>query len=135
MEIPENISEYWFLDHYRAIKIEEDNKIILSVDVYRKKWPFEKADESKCIDNYCLIYKFLENKQLESLEGIEVDKIIVTGIKAGDIYETINVRWILRGKLKFNDIEKIFYESWKIIGCGGPVDDPWITNCPEETHV
>jgi len=136
LEIPENISEYWFLEHYRVIKIEEDDETILSVDVYRRKWPFEKVDESKCVDdNYCLLYKFLDTKQSGNLNGIEVDKIVVTGIKAGDIYETINVRWIIRGKIKFSDIEKIFYESWRIIGCSGPVDDPWITNCPEEKQV
>jgi hypothetical protein len=131
----ENVSEYWFLDHYRVLVVKtNDNKYFVSVDVYRRKWPFNDFDDEICVSNnkYCIVYK--EISELDKLNDLDinVDKIIITGVKVGDHVETVNVRWVLEGELKYSVVEGIFYKSWKLIGCGGPRDDPWFTNCPEE---
>ncbi len=134
MSVEENVSEYWFLDHYRVLIVDLGNgKKFLSVDVYRRNWLF-KDYTSKCVagDKYCLLYKELApdpNKHV--LSNGRVSKIIVTGIKADDIYETINVRWFIEGNISYNDIEKIFYWSWELIGCVGPRDNPWYHNCTD----
>ncbi len=125
------VSEYWFLNYYRVLAIDlGDDKYFLSVDVYRRKWLF-KEYKIYCINgnNYCILYKSFEEPS--KINGVDVEKIIVTGIKAGDIYETVNVRWIIHGKLSYQVIEKIFYESWKIIGCTGPRDNPWNHGCSD----
>jgi hypothetical protein len=129
----ENVSEYWFLDHYRVLVVKtNDNKYFVSVDVYRRKWPFNDFDDEICVsDNkYCIVYKEINTP--DKLDGLDIDRVIVTGIRVGDHVETVNVRWVLRGGLKYSVIEEIFYRSWNLIGCGGPRNDPWFTHCPEE---
>ncbi len=129
----ENVSEYWLLDHYRVLVVKTGkDKYFVSVDVYRRKWPFNGFDDEICVSSnkYCIVYK--EISDLGKLDDLDIDKAIVTGVKIGDRVETVNVRWVLKGALKYSVVESIFYESWKLIGCGGPRGDPWFTNCPEE---
>lgn len=133
IDIYKNIAEYWFLDHYRALVIEvNENTTVVSIDVYRRKWPFNDYDEEICVseNKYCIVYKRIGN--YEKLDNIEVQKIIVTGIKTPEGIETVNVRWFVSGNIGFSNIEKLFYESWKLIGCKGPRNDPWFMNCPED---
>jgi hypothetical protein len=127
----QNYSEYIFQEYYRVVKAGSDGKYLLSVDVYRGKYPFQ-PDEKICVkgESDCILYTHL--KPDDSIPGVK--DIIVTGVKTGDIMETINVRWILDHDPDYEEIEKIFYESWKIIGCKGPKDDPWHVGCPESTN-
>ncbi|OYT40313.1 MAG: hypothetical protein B6U89_02510 [Desulfurococcales archaeon ex4484_58] len=131
MNEEEIVSEYWFHNYYRVLVVRLNKEsYLLSVDVYRNEWMFNDYEE-RCVSGkkYCLLYKKLEeNINIESSD-LEVREVMITGVKAGDIYETINVRWIVVGKLRCNDIEKIFYRSWEIIGCKGPRDQPWYHNC------
>lgn len=135
MNTLDNVSEYWFLDYYRVLLIDLDNnKKFLSVDVYRRNWVFRENYVEKCVADkkYCLLYKELKpDPDKYSLTNGKVIKIIVTGIKAEEIYETINVRWVIEGNITYKDIEKIFYWSWKLIGCEGPRNNPWYHNCSE----
>jgi len=135
MTLPENVAEYWFANYYRVLVINlENGSKVLSVDVYRKAWLFGES-EAQCIENnkYCLLYKVLEPKpETYELKRAVIEKIIVTGVKVGDIYETVNVRWFIRGELEAPEIEKIFYWSWEIIGCKGPRESPWYHGCQEE---
>jgi hypothetical protein len=130
-EKPGNITEYWFLDYYRVLVVElgGDEKLV-SVDVYRRGWLYEDY-EYECVSNnrYCILYKDLEPIDKYSLPTASIEKITVTGIKALDQYEIVNVRWFIRGKLVYRDVENIFYWSWELIGCKGPRDNPWYHNC------
>jgi len=131
---PDNVSEYWFHNYYRVLVIDRgDGLKILSVDVYRRGWFFDKYD-SKCVDqNYCLLYAYIDNPKT-MLNKVVVEKIIVTGVKARDTYETINVRWFIRGDLTYSVVEEIFYASWELIGCRGPRENPWFHGCYSENN-
>jgi len=131
---PENIVEFWFLNHYRVLAIATSKDyVVLSVDVYRKNWLFSDY-ESVCVagEEYCLLYKILApdtSKHVLS-KGV-VEKIVVTGVKAGSVYETVNVRWFIRGSVELGEVEKIFYWSWELVGCMGPRNTPWYHGCSE----
>ncbi len=127
-----NVSEYWFLDHYRIIVARlASGKYLLSVDVYRRNWVFEKYDQV-CIKNYCLLYAEIDPSKYD-LADKGVSKIIVTGLKYDGHKETINVRYIMDQQPTYPLIERLFYQSWRIIGCGQPVS-AWETRCPEEEN-
>lgn len=128
-EPPPSVSEYWFMDYYRVVKTRTGDKYLVSVDVYRRNYEFGESEEI-CVKNgeYCILYARID----PSKTGIrDVYEIIVTGIKAGGILETVNVRWMLGHDPKYSEIEEIFYESWRLIGCKGPRKDPWDAGCPE----
>ncbi len=130
LTVPENASEYWFFDHYRVIVSKLlSNKYFVSVDVFRRNWVFKQYEE-QCIDKYCLLYAELEPSDYD-LRETGVEKIIVTGLKYDDHKETINVRYILEKQPTYPLIERLFYQSWRIIGCGQPIS-AWDTRCPEE---
>ncbi|ABN69838.1 hypothetical protein Smar_0736 [Staphylothermus marinus F1] len=131
--IYEKVSEYWFLDHYRVLFVKVDEKTtVVSVDVYRRRWPFDNYDEEICVseNKYCIVYKNIDNHR-EHINA-DIEKIVVAGIKTPEGIETVNVRWFITGNISFKDAEKLFYESWKLIGCKGPKNDPWHTYCPED---
>ena len=128
-KIMEVISEYWFFDHYRVLVIKEpNNKYIVSVDVYRKGWNFE-VNEEVCVsqNRYCLIYCTIDPSKHNIVDGIA--KIVITGIKTNHGLETVDVRYIMNRSPTYSDIEKMFYYSWKLIGCEGPKDSAWDTRC------
>ncbi|AFL67036.1 hypothetical protein Desfe_1165 [Desulfurococcus amylolyticus DSM 16532] len=118
MSKPGIISEYYFSDYYRVIVIEEGDSYIVSVDVYRSKWIFTDYTE-KCVENTCLLLKELspESNGNRYVDLDSVSKIIIIGVKVDDNYETINVKWVLRKKPTYSDIESLYEASWRIIGC------------------
>ena len=125
MEQPSNVSEYWFLRYYRVLVIAENSKKTVSVDVYKKGFNHVTTSE-KCLENkeYCILYSEIDKKDYFELFGKDlgnkIEKIIIVGIKAKDKTETVNVRYIVNGELTYNDIGKLFYKSWEIIGCNPP---------------
>ncbi len=125
-EVYRVLSEYYFLDYYRVLKVRSGDRFVLSVDVYRRTYPF-KPEKELCIDDgkYCILYHYID-PSTTNIGGVE--EIRATGIKAGDIVETVNVRWILDHEPPIREIEKIFRESWRVIGCRAP-EDPWSDPC------
>lgn len=129
MEKPGNVSEYWFLKYYRVLVIEEDDKKIVSVDVYRKNFVATSKTVLKCIDgeNYCIMYEELSEPEyrdvIPSSLRDKVKKVVVVGVKAKDKLETINVRYVVHGNLKYSDVEELFYASWKLIKCSSPREE------------
>ncbi len=123
------LSEYWFLDYYRVLKIRSNGKYLLSIDVYRRGFPFEPSYR-ECVmdDKYCLLYHEYPIDRV-GIDGVE--RVVITGVKAGDRYETVNVRWVLSIDPGYDLIEEIFYRSWEVIGCRRPVD-PWRDPCSGE---
>ena len=126
MEAPDNVSEYWFLEFYRVLVTRIDNENYVSVDVYREEWPWSLDGSTKiCVkdEEYCLLYHVIDrdlvNKVFDKLAE-NIVKVEAVGVKTGDKLETVNVRYIIRGELKYNDIEQLFYNSWKLIGCSPP---------------
>ncbi len=119
-------SEYWFLDYYRVLKVRSNDKYVLSVDVYRRRYPF-RPEEENCLEDgkYCIYYNRIDPGET-GVKGV-ID-VIVTGIKAGKVVETVNVRWILDHDPQYSEIEEIFKKSWIIIGCRPP-SDPWVDPC------
>lgn len=134
MSVEERVSEYWFLDYYRVLVVDlGDGSRFISVDVYRRDWRFKDYD-IECVGDgkYCLLYKTLKpDPSKYVLSRARIERIVVTGVKASDRYETVNVRWFVKGDLSYSDIEKIFYWSWELIGCQGPRDNPWYHGCSE----
>ncbi len=125
-KIYEVVSEYWFLQFYRVLKIKTDDKYFLSVDVYRPRYPFNPTSKT-CVkdEEYCTLYYEYPVENI-GIKGVE--KIIVTGVKAKDKTETVNVRWILSIDPDYKLVEEIFYKSWEIIGCKPP-SDPFSKEC------
>lgn len=129
MEKPSNVNEYWFLKYYRVLVIEEDDKKIVSVDVYKKDFTVTSNTVLKCIDdkNYCIMYRELSMPEyrnvIPSSLRDKVKKVVVVGVKAKDKLETINVRYVVHGDLKYSDVEELFYTSWKLIKCSPPREE------------
>lgn len=125
VEHPSNVSEYWFLRYYRVLVVEEDGEKIVSVDVYKKGYDHEVVDEN-CLSSkeYCILYSEVDKNKYSSVfeKSIydKIDKIVIVGVKARDRLETVNVRYVVKGDLTYNDIEQLFYASWRIIGCSAP---------------
>ncbi|WFO75423.1 hypothetical protein J4526_00525 [Desulfurococcaceae archaeon MEX13E-LK6-19] len=128
MEQPSNVSEYWFLRYYRVLIIEENGKKTVSVDVYKKGF-VHKITSEKCLENkeYCILYSEIDKKDYLKILGEDlankIEKTIVVGVKAKNKTETVNVRYIINGELTYNDIERLFYKSWEIIGCNAPREE------------
>jgi len=131
----EKVSEYWFMDYYRVLVIStgESNEKVVSVDVYRRTWPYSDYSEL-CVASgrYCLLYKELVPREIAyRFSRFEIKKIIVTGVRAGKISEVVNVRWLIEGQVSYSDLEELFYLSWKLIGCRGPLNTPWNHECTD----
>ena len=107
------IEEHYLNDYYRVLVIRDNDKYIVSVDVYRAEWKYQDYFVN-CINEVCLLFKEIENLDISiDLNGVE--KIIVIGSRVKDKYETINVKWILNHKPSQTEVEKIYQYSWKII--------------------
>ncbi|MCY0868903.1 MAG: hypothetical protein OWQ48_06760 [Desulfurococcus sp.] len=115
---PENVSEYYFSEHYRVLVVEENGEFTVSVDVYREGWDFTDYT-SKCIGDVCLLLKELTSDSLRIVaEGIEgVVKVAVIGVRVADKYETIGVKWVIDRKPGYAQVEAIYKASWKLVGC------------------
>lgn len=129
---PNNVTEYWFNNYYRVIVVDlgEDRRLV-SVDVYRDKWFFDKYEEICILNkNNCLLYSEVDpSKYRTFFNKIVVDKILVTGVKSGEVLETTSVRWFVKGSIDYNDVVKMFQYSWELIKCKPPLDNPWIHQC------
>jgi len=118
----EGFREYWFYNYYRAVLVSSGDVIVVSIDVYRRSWVFNDYRMICVKDNeYCLLYAELKDGlDKYVLDNGVVDRVVVTGVKARDVYETINVKWFVKGVLNDSDVEKLFKYSWMIIGCSVP---------------
>lgn len=127
-----NVLEFWFSKHYRVvITRNNDGSFLASVDIYRKKWLFNDYEEL-CLEssNTCLIYKVITELD-QVFQNVKIEKAIVTGVKIGDSFETINVRWIGWGEVNEDVAKRLFEESWKIVRCEPPSTSGLRLNCFE----
>lgn len=128
MERPRNVVEKWFHKYYRVLIVNIGDEKLVSVDVYVNKWPFN-IDRKECVDGekYCLLYKIIDDRDdIARFFGDLSSKIVrveVTGVKARDRYETVNIRYVIRGELCDKEIEELFYKSWRLVGVGAPSVD------------
>lgn len=117
----DRVKEYWFSKHYRVVVVKEkDNRVVVSVDTYRKGWFFQDYEEV-CVNTgeACLMYKTIENPSV-IVHGLRVIKIIVTGVKTRNTVETVNVRWICEGDVNEETAKRLFEASWRLINANKP---------------
>lgn len=132
MDKPSNVTEYWFNNYYRVLVVDlGSGKKFVSIDVYRDKWLFNNYEQVCVLNNeYCLLYSEIEpGKYGCFFNNIVINKILVSGFKSNNVFETTNVRWFITGELSYSDVLKLFHYSWEIIGCKAPLDDPWKHYC------
>ncbi|QOR94857.1 hypothetical protein IMZ38_02765 [Thermosphaera chiliense] len=126
------VFEYYFSDYYRVIVFREGENFIVSVDVYRKGWPFKDYEE-KCVaeGQVCLLFKTISPAQLPGEPLLSVEKIIVEGVRVSGVEETISVKWFFKGELGQEEVSKVFNASWSLIKCQPPLKDPFNINCEQ----
>lgn len=109
-ELTGTLEEYYFDDYYRVLVMRDENKYVVSVDVYHAKWEYPDY-EDLCIENVCLLVKEIVPRET-SIRGVE--KVIVIGVKVKDKYETIGVKWTIDHKPSSDEVYNIYRESWDI---------------------
>jgi len=126
------VFEYYFSDYYRVIVFREGENFIVSVDVYRKGWPFKDYEE-KCVSGgeVCLLFKTVPPAQLPGEPPLLAEKIIVEGVRVSGVEETISVKWFFKGELGQEDVSKVFNASWSLIKCQPPLKDSFNINCEQ----
>lgn len=107
------LEEYYFDEYYRVLVMGEENKYVVSVDVYYASWKYSEYREL-CVGEVCLLVKdILPSEVKVSISGVE--KISVIGVKVKDKCETINVKWIMNRKPTNEEISSIYKDSWSIV--------------------
>ncbi|MEM4490547.1 MAG: hypothetical protein QXK41_05245 [Desulfurococcaceae archaeon] len=110
--INNGMEEYYFDNFYRVVLLRDDEKYVVSVDVYYAGWKYD--DQRKiCVENTCLIIKEIDPSET-SISLQDVERIFVIGVKVDNKFETINVKWILKSKPCREVIETIYKFSWKL---------------------
>ncbi|MGC9121885.1 MAG: hypothetical protein ACP5HP_02985 [Thermogladius sp.] len=113
--LPHSVREVYFSDYYRVLVVEEDDKVFVSVDVYKKGFDYPVTRTSCVKEDFCLIYSTLD----PALAGPDLKDVTlsleVVGSKTPGGVETLNVRWVLRKPLGEDVLRKVFETSWLLI--------------------
>ena len=106
------LEEYYFDNFYRVLVVRENEKYVVSVDVYYNEW--KRIDQKEvCVENTCLLVKEVDPNDVKALFQ-SVEKIFIIGVKVNDKLETVNVKWVFNSKPSREVMEKIYKYSWKI---------------------
>jgi hypothetical protein len=106
------LEEYYFDNFYRVLVIRENEKYVVSVDVYYNGWKYINQKEV-CVENTCLLVKEIDPNDVKAVFQ-SVEKIFIIGVKVNDKLETVNVKWVSNSKPNREVIEEIYKYSWKI---------------------
>lgn len=109
------IEEHYFDEYYRVVVLEDASKYVVSVDVYKPSWEFSDY-RSVCADSVCLLVKELLPSEVSLRVDVQgVERVVVLGVKTGDRFETINVKWFVRSKPTAEDIRQLYEHSWRML--------------------
>ncbi|MEM2025276.1 MAG: hypothetical protein QXW94_03195 [Desulfurococcaceae archaeon] len=109
------IEELFFDEYYRMLVLEDLNRFIISVDVYKPGWDYTNYKDV-CINETCLLLKELSPSEINldaAMGGVE--KVVVVGVKVGAKFETIGVKWFMKHKPSSEEVRSIYERSWRII--------------------
>ncbi|WP_440058923.1 hypothetical protein ACSU1N_03775 [Thermogladius sp. 4427co] len=118
--MPEGVREVYFSNYYRVLLVEEEDRVFISVDVYKKGFDFS-ISKSMCVrEDFCLLYSSLDPGSYKGLLPENVLSIEVVGARTPAGLETLNVRWVVKKPVDNDLLKKIFEASWKIVGSQSP---------------
>lgn len=109
------VRELHFSDYYRMLVVEEEDRLYISVDVYKKGFDYP-VTKSVCVrDDFCLLYSNQARVDLEPELAGKVIELVIVGSKTPAGLETLNVRWVVKKPFSDEELRKVFDASWRLV--------------------